>query len=52
MTGAVGVIGGKELKAMPVTSVNNVLQGKVPGLTITSTSGTPGAGSVARIRGI
>lgn len=52
MTGAVGVIGGKELKAMPVTSVNDVLQGKVPGLTITSTSGTPGAGSVARIRGI
>lgn len=52
MTGAVGVVGGKELKAMPVTSVNNVLQGKVPGLTITSTSGTPGAGSVARIRGI
>lgn len=52
MTGAVGVVGGKELNAMPVTSVNNVLQGKVPGLTITSTSGTPGSGSVARIRGI
>ncbi len=52
MTGAVGVIGGKELKAMPVTSINNVLQGKVPGLTVTSTSGTPGAGSVARVRGI
>lgn len=52
MTGAVGVVGGKELKAMPVTSMNDVLQGKVAGLTITSTSGTPGAGSVARIRGI
>lgn len=52
MTGAVGVVGGKELRAMPVTSVNNILQGKVPGVTITSTSGAPGAGSVARIRGI
>ncbi len=52
ITGAVGVIGSKDLKAMPVTSVNDVLQGKVAGLTITSTSGTPGAGSVARIRGI
>lgn len=52
MTGAVGVIGGKELASMPVTSVNNVLQGKVPGLTVTSSSGAPGAGSVARIRGI
>ncbi len=52
MTGAVGVVSGKELSSMPVTSVNNVLQGKVPGLTVTSSSGAPGAGSVARIRGI
>lgn len=37
---------------MPVSSINNVLQGKVPGLTVTSSSGTPGAGSVTHIRGI
>ncbi len=52
MTGAVGVVSAKELNDMPVTSVNDVLQGKVAGLTVTSTSGAPGSGSVARIRGI
>ena len=52
ITGAVGVVNGKELKDMPVSSINNVLQGKVPGLTVTSSSGTPGAGSVTHIRGI
>ena len=52
ITGAVGVVSGKELKDMPVSSINNVLQGKVPGLTVTSSSGTPGAGSVTHIRGI
>ena len=37
---------------MPVSNINNVLQGKVPGMTVSSSSGTPGAGSVAHIRGI
>lgn len=52
LTGAVSVLGQEELKDMPVTNLNSVLQGKIPGLTITSTSGTPGSGSVAHIRGI
>ena len=52
MTGAVGVVSGKDLKDMPVSNINNVLQGKVPGMTVSSSSGTPGAGSVAHIRGI
>lgn len=50
--GAVGIMGEKELKGMPINSINDVLQGKVPGLTVTSSSGTPGAGAVAHIRGI
>ena len=52
LTGAVGVVSGKDLKDMPVSNINNVLQGKVPGMTVSSSSGTPGAGSVAHIRGI
>lgn len=52
LTGAVSVVGQNELKDMPVTNLNAVLQGKIPGLTITATSGTPGAASVAHIRGI
>jgi TonB-dependent starch-binding outer membrane protein SusC len=52
LTGAVGVLSSKDLANMPVTSVNNVLQGKVPGLTVISSSGAPGRGSVTHIRGI
>ena len=44
LTGAVGVVSGKDLKDMPVSNINNVLQGKVPGMTVSSSSGTPGAG--------
>lgn len=42
LTGAVGVVSGKDLKDMPVSNINNVLQGKVPGMTVSSSSGTPG----------
>lgn len=52
LTGAVGVVSGKDLKDMPVSNINNVLQGKIPGMTVSSSSGTPGASGVAHIRGI
>ncbi|MGO4292479.1 SusC/RagA family TonB-linked outer membrane protein [Chitinophaga sp. RAB17] len=53
LTGAVSAITGKELKDRPVTNVASALQGTMPGVTVTQTSGQPGkdAGSI-RIRGI
>ncbi|MFV0469539.1 MAG: SusC/RagA family TonB-linked outer membrane protein, partial [Dysgonomonas sp.] len=52
LTGAVGVVQGDELNKMPVGSVANILQGKTPGVSVSSSSGTPGAPAVVRIRGI
>lgn len=52
LTGAVGVVKGDELNKMSVSSISNVLQGKAPGVTVSSSSGTPGAPGVVRIRGI
>lgn len=52
LTGAVGVVRGDELSNMPVGSISSVLQGKAPGVTVSSSSGTPGSPSVVRIRGI
>ncbi|MDR1719231.1 MAG: TonB-dependent receptor [Dysgonamonadaceae bacterium] len=52
LTGAVGAIDGEELNKMPVTSISDVFQGKIAGVTVSSSSGTPGAPSVVRIRGI
>lgn len=40
------------LKTAPITSVTELLEGRVPGLTVTKTSGVPGAPSRVRLRGI
>jgi len=53
LTGSVSAVSGKELSGMPATSVANMLQGKLPGVAITQTSGQPGKeGTSIRIRGI
>ncbi len=40
------------LKTAPITSVSELLNGRVPGLAVTKTSGVPGAPSRLRFRGI
>lgn len=50
MTGSAVTVGESELD-VPVTSVDQALQGKVAGLTVSSASGTPGAVTDIRIRG-
>jgi TonB-linked SusC/RagA family outer membrane protein len=53
LTGAVATVTGAELSGLPATSVANMLQGKLPGAVITSTSGQPGReGTSIRLRGI
>ncbi|QIL41647.1 TonB-dependent receptor [Pedobacter sp. HDW13] len=53
LTGAVGTISSKDLDNRPVTNVTNAIQGKVAGVSITTSTGQPGrdAGTI-RIRGI
>jgi len=52
ITGSTVQIAAEELKDIPVTSIDQALQGKVAGLVINTTSGTPGAIQQIRIRGI
>lgn len=52
LTGAVASIDGSELSDRAGYSVSQMIQGKVPGLTITPSSGRPGAGSGINIRGV
>ncbi|UZR94554.1 SusC/RagA family TonB-linked outer membrane protein [Chondrinema litorale] len=52
LTGSTVQVGGDELKDVPVTSVDQALQGKVPGLNISASSGTPGSAQDIRIRGV
>jgi len=52
ITGSMSVIKGTEVENKPYTSVDKALQGTVAGLQSTSVSGTPGAATDIRIRGI
>lgn len=52
LTGAVGTVEGEKLSRLPTASVEQSLQGKIPGVQVVNSSGRPGAGAVVRIRGI
>jgi TonB-dependent starch-binding outer membrane protein SusC len=52
VTGAVSKVDAADLENRPFTSVDQMLQGKVPGLLSTSSNGQPGALQQVRIRGI
>ncbi len=51
LTGAVASVEGKELENRPAVSVANMLQGSVPGLNITTSSGVPGESATMNVRG-
>lgn len=51
ITGAVQTISTKELQDQPAAQVTQKLQGKMAGVQITQSTGTPGGGMTVRIRG-
>ena len=51
VTGAISTVSSEGLKEAPVTSVDKMLSGKLAGVSISATSGQPGATSQIRIRG-
>ncbi len=51
LTGSVVSIKSDELKAVPVTSLDQALQGRAAGVQVTQNSGKPGAETSIRIRG-
>ena len=51
LTGSVASIKGKALTDVPVSSADQVLQGRVAGVQVTQTSAAPGGGLSIRIRG-
>lgn len=52
VTGSISKLSGKQVENIPLTSVDQILQGKVAGLQSVATSGQPGAAQQIRIRGI
>lgn len=51
LTGSVSSVKAEELKAVPVTSFDQALQGRASGVQVTQNSGKPGAETSIRIRG-
>lgn len=51
LTGAVASVQGKALEAVPVASVGEALQGRLPGVQITTADGSPDAEQTIRVRG-
>lgn len=50
-TGSIGKVSAEEISKQPVSNPLAALQGRVPGLVVTPTSGIPGAGIKIQIRG-
>lgn len=51
VTGAISTVSAKTITELPVASVQQALQGRVPGLTVTN-NGSPGTSPLVTIRGI
>jgi iron complex outermembrane receptor protein len=51
LTGAIATVSSKDFQKGVITTPEQLIQGKVPGLSIISNGGRPGSGSVIRIRG-
>ena len=52
LSGALSVVNVGGISKLPVLSVDQALEGKVPGVRITQNTGQPGDGVVVRIRGV
>jgi TonB-dependent starch-binding outer membrane protein SusC len=49
---AVAVVTGDQLNRAPTPTIENALQGKIPGAVISTNSGAPGGGSQIQLRGV
>ncbi len=51
VTGSIASLGPEQFETIPVTGVDQALQGQAPGVMVTQSSGTPGGGIMVRVRG-
>src|SRR5690606_41718698 len=52
ISSSISSINEDDIKDLPVSGIDQALQGKVSGVTVTSNSGQPGAGVSVRVRGV
>jgi TonB-linked SusC/RagA family outer membrane protein len=52
VSSAISSVNAKELKDLPVAGIDQAIQGKVAGVTVTNNSGQPGGGVSIKVRGV
>ena len=52
VTGAISSVSGEDIAKLPITGVQDALQGQTTGVVVTQNSGQPGSGVSVRIRGL
>ncbi|HEX5551812.1 MAG TPA: SusC/RagA family TonB-linked outer membrane protein, partial [Chitinophagaceae bacterium] len=52
LTGAIATVNAKDFQKGAITSPDQLIAGKISGVTVTSNGGAPGSGSTIRIRGL
>lgn len=52
VTGSISSVKGTDLESMPITRIEQALQGRTSGVTIAANSGQPGSSATVRVRGI
>ncbi len=50
--GAVNTVSAELITKIPVSGIDQAIQGRVPGVVVTQNTGSPGAGVIVRIRGV
>ena len=52
LTGSLSIVSGKDIANLPMSSIDQALQGRTSGVNVTQNTGAPGEGVSVRIRGI
>ena len=52
LTGAVATVSADQIAKVPVTTLDQALQGRAPGVQVTNNDGAPGGGVQVQIRGV
>lgn len=52
ITGSIAKLDENQLAQLPTTNINQAMEGRIAGVSVTSTSGSPGAGQKVVIRGV
>lgn len=51
LTGTINTVSGKQIQDVPIASIDQILQGRSPGVLVMGSSGQPGAAATVTIRG-